>query len=311
MADGADKYAWAALTRTPGLRIGSLPDGIDPRDPLRDLAAFPPRAQAYLRSSARAASRAEARWLAQSGHDLLPYTDHRFPPVLRASGDCPIGLYIEGDAERLCDPQLAIVGSRNPTPQGGETAFSFAQFLARRGLTITSGLALGIDAAAHRGALAGGAATIAVVATGLDLVYPAVNRELAREVARSGALISEFPLGTAPLARNFPRRNRIIAALSLGTLVVEASLRSGSLITARLAAEFGREVFAIPGSIHNPQAKGCHELIRQGAKLTECAADILSELNFSSFCGAPQVPPGRPARLLSGRRAWTRTTKSC
>jgi DNA processing protein len=295
MPDGADKYAWAALTRTPGVRVGGLPVDLDPLDPLRKLAVFPPRARAYLAGPARRPSSTEVRWLADSRHDLLPFTDHRFPPVLRALSDCPVALYVDGDAERLCDPQLAIVGSRNPTPQGGETAFSFAQFLARRGLTITSGLAAGIDAAAHRGALAGGAATIAVLACGLDRVYPGLNRELAVEVAKSGALISEFPLGTAPLARNFPRRNRIIAALGLGTLVVEASPRSGSLITARLAAEFGREVFAIPGSIHNPLARGCHELIRQGAKLTESAPDILSELNFSIVCGAPHGAASPPA----------------
>jgi DNA processing protein len=180
----------------------------------------------------------------------------------------------------LAEPQLAIVGSRNPTNDGAETAKAFAMHLAGCGLVITSGLAQGIDAAAHRGALAAKGATIAVLGTGLDILYPSSNAQLAEQITAEGALVSEFPLGTPGRPANFPQRNRIIAGLSLGTLVIEAARQSGSLITARLAGERGREVFAIPGSIHNPLKRGCHQLIRQGAKLTETADDILSELNF-------------------------------
>jgi DNA processing protein len=187
-------------------------------------------------------------------------------------------LFVEGDAAALSLPQLAIVGSRNPTALGRDTAEQFAAHLAAAGLAITSGLALGIDAAAHRGALAGGGQTIAVTGCGLDVVYPSAHVALAGEIAARGALVSDLPTGTPPLKQHFPRRNRIISGLAVGTLVVEAALQSGSLITARLAAEQGREVFAIPGSIHNPMARGCHRLIRQGAKLVETADDIFAEL---------------------------------
>jgi DNA processing protein len=187
-------------------------------------------------------------------------------------------------------PQLAIVGARNPTASGSEMAFGFAEHLAGCGLTITSGLALGIDAASHRGALACGGTTVAVCGTGLDVIYPKAHRQLAAEIERNGALISEFPLGTPAAKANFPRRNRLISGLSLGTLVVEAAVQSGSLITARLAAEQGREVFAIPGSIHNPLARGCHRLIRQGAKLVETAEDIFEELR--PLVGVLQAPKG-------------------
>jgi DNA processing protein len=193
-----------------------------------------------------------------------------------------------GDAELLGLPQLAVVGARAASAQGLENAQAFAAELARRGLTITSGLALGIDAAAHRGALAAEGLTVAVCGNGLDRVYPARNRELAHAIAARGLLLSEFPAGVAPLRENFPRRNRIISGLALGVLVVEAARESGSLITARMAVEQGREVFAIPGSIHNPQARGCHALIREGAKLVETVDDILSEL-------APQLPAARAA----------------
>jgi DNA processing protein len=183
----------------------------------------------------------------------------------------------------LNDPQLSIVGSRNPTPGGRDIAFEFAESLAECGLGITSGLAEGIDSAAHRGALAAQGITLAVLGSGIDIIYPKNNRTLSEQIQFQGALISEFPLGTPPRRENFPQRNRIIAVLSLGTLVVEAARRSGSLITARLAGDHNKEIFAVPGSIHNPLSRGCHELIRQGAKLTETAADILSELNFSAF----------------------------
>lgn len=217
-------------------------------------------------------------WLEQAGASILPCTDPAFPALLRDVPGAPMLLFLRGDISLLASPQLAIVGSRNPTSEGRRNAEEFATYLANCGLTITSGMALGIDAASHRGALKAGGATIAVWGTGLDKPYPPRHRELAQEIAAHGLLVSEFPPGTPPLPQHFPRRNRIISGLSVGTLVVEATVASGSLITARLAAEQGREVFAIPGSIHNPMARGCHQMIRQGAKLVESAGDILEEL---------------------------------
>ncbi len=218
-------------------------------------------------------------WLAASDrHHIITLADSTYPTLLLEVADPPPLLFVNGDPAVLNLPQLGIVGSRNPSAGGQENARNFAKSLAQAGLAITSGLALGVDAAAHEGALAGGGVTIAVTGTGLDRVYPARHRELAHQIAATGALISEFPIGTPPLADHFPRRNRIISGMSLGALVVEAAPRSGSLITARLAAEQGREVFAIPGSIHNPLARGCHALIRQGAKLVETVEDILEEL---------------------------------
>lgn len=243
-------------------------------------------------------------WLADPDNHALTLHDPAYPPLLRQLSDAPPVLFVRGAVEVLGTPQLAIVGSRNPTPGGAETAYEFAAHLARAGLTITSGLALGIDAASHRGTLAADGVTIAVAATGLDRVYPASHRELAHDIVVRGALVSEFAPGTPPLPEHFPRRNRIISGLSLGTLVVEAALRSGSLITARHAAEQGREVFAIPGSIQNPLARGCHALIRQGAKLVETAKDIIEELgalaDFNTAAGAAQlsaVDPSRPASI--------------
>ncbi len=220
----------------------------------------------------------DLEWLGQPGNHLIPCTDPDYPVLLSQLPDAPPLLYVHGDPALLTVPQLAMVGSRNPTPSGRGTATDFARHLSAAGLVITSGLALGIDTASHQGALDADGPTIAVMGTGLDRVYPAANRSLARRIAEQGALVSEFPVGTPPLAENFPRRNRIISGLSLGTLVVEAALRSGSLISARLATEQGREVFAIPGSIHNTLARGCHALIRQGAKLVETAQDIIDEL---------------------------------
>jgi DNA processing protein len=217
-------------------------------------------------------------WLAEPQRHLVTWGDPDYPPLLRQIADPPIVLYVHGRRELLVQPQLAIVGSRNPTALGRQTATAFARRLAGTGLAITSGLALGIDAAAHGGALEAGGVTIAVCGTGLDRVYPPRNRDLAHAIAAGGALVSELPIGTPVRPGNFPVRNRIISGLSLGVLVVEAALRSGSLITARLAAEQGREVFALPGSIHSPMARGCHALIRQGAKLVETATDILEEL---------------------------------
>jgi DNA processing protein len=212
---------------------------------------------------------------------VLTLGDPAYPPLLLQTADPPLLLYLQGRPELLAERSLAVVGSRNPTVQGTDNARDFARALSHGGLVVVSGLALGIDGAAHEGALAagpGGAGTIAVVGTGLDIAYPSRHRGLARQIAESGTLVSEFAPGTPPMAANFPQRNRIIAGLSLGTLVVEAALRSGSLITARMALEAGREVFAIPGSIHSPQSKGCHALIQQGAKLVQTAGDIVDEL---------------------------------
>jgi len=299
-----DLAAWVTLSRAPGLDIRRLEDLLASagcasevlRLPAEHLAAagIGEAACQHLAQGAALGGN-ERRWLEQPGHHLLPFTDARYPPLLRVTGGGPLALYVCGEPERLLEPQLAIVGSRNPTPAGVENAFAFARQLALQGLAITSGLAQGIDAAAHRGALSVPAPTIAVVGTGIDLVYPRLHAELSRQIAADGALVSEFPLGMPPRAANFPRRNRLIAGLSLGTLVIEAAQRSGSLITARLAGEAGREVFALPGSIHNPLARGCHRLLRDGAKLTENAADILSELNFSCLRSAPPTVPSAAA----------------
>lgn len=219
-------------------------------------------------------------WSNEAGNAILTLADTAYPQCLLDAPDPPTVLYVKGRVELLNAPALAIVGSRNATPQGESNAEAFAAALANAGLTIVSGLALGIDAAAHRGGLRGVGSTIAVIGTGIDRVYPARNQALARDIAASGAIISEFPLGTPALRENFPRRNRVISGLARGCLVVEAAERSGSLITARLAGEQGRDVFAIPGSIHSPLSKGCHKLIKQGAKLVDNAGDILEELGL-------------------------------
>lgn len=232
-------------------------------------------------------------WLGGSGHELLAYTDKRYPQRLREISASPPALFCIGDIGLLDAPQIAIVGARSATAAGLENAQAFAEALANRGLVITSGLALGIDGAAHRGALAAGGGTIAVCGTGLDRVYPAQHRDLAHAIAGHGLLISEFLPGTPPKAEHFPRRNRLISGLALGVLVVEAARESGSLITARLAADQGREVFAIPGSIHNPLARGCHQLIRQGAKLVETVDDVFVELAgvLGSLLERPEAAP--------------------
>lgn len=236
---------------------------------------------------------ADLAWCVQPRRGLIAWTDPRYPQALREIAGRPPALFYRGDPELLSLPQIAIVGSRTATPQGLETAENFAQELARRGLAITSGLALGVDGAAHRGALAADGYTIAVCATGLDRVYPARHKALAEAIEARGLLLSEFAPGTAPRPENFPRRNRLISGLSLGVLVVEAARESGSLITARLAAEQGREVFAIPGSIHNVMARGCHRLIRQGAKLVETVDDILEEIGDQVGAWLRSAPPAR------------------
>lgn len=220
----------------------------------------------------------DKEWVKGTNNYIISQTSVHYPAMLKEIYDPPILLYLHGNPECLSNLQLSIVGSRNPTPDGRQCAFEFAHTLAKGGFTITSGLALGIDGAAHEGALAAGAPTIAVTGTGLDRVYPAAHRDLAHKIAEQGALISEFALGTSPLTHHFPRRNRIISALCTGCLVIEAALKSGSLITARHALEQGREVFAVPGSIHNALTKGCHLIIRDGAKLVENEQDIVDEL---------------------------------
>jgi len=221
---------------------------------------------------------ADLEWQQQDDNHIITLSDDAYPSLLRGIDTAPPVLYVHGILACLAMPQLAMVGSRNPSPDGDDNAYYFARSLASSGLVVTSGLAIGIDTAAHRGALSADGFTIAVAGTGLDRVYPASNRDLAHQIASSGALVSEFPLGSGVRRGNFPRRNRVLSGLSIGTVVVEATLRSGSLITARLAMEQGREVFAIPGSIHNPLARGCHRLLRDGAKLVETAADVLEEL---------------------------------
>ena len=244
---------------------------------------------------------ADLQWLQSPAHDLITATDPRYPERLGQLPGAPLALFTRGDPELLGRPQIAIVGARSATPQGLENAQAFAAELCRRGLVVTSGLALGVDAAAHRGALAAGGLTIAACATGLDRVYPARHRDLAHQIIEEGLLVSEFPTGVTARAESFPRRNRIISGLSLGVLVVEAANPSGSLVTARHAAEQGRELFAIPGSIHNPMARGCHRLIRDGAKLVETAADILEEI-------APQLGLFLPDAQTAGAEPPAETT---
>jgi DNA processing protein len=218
------------------------------------------------------------KWLEKDNAHVVTFADSAYPKQLLEISSPPAVLYAIGHLHWLNHPAIAMVGSRSATPQGEKNAEDFAQSLCEQGLCVVSGMALGIDGAAHRGALKANGATIAVVGTGLDIVYPARHRDLAHKIAERGLIISEFPLGTPSKAQNFPRRNRVISGLSLGCLVVEANIDSGSLITARLATEQGREVFAIPGSIHSPVTKGCHLLIKQGAKLVETTQDILEEL---------------------------------
>ena len=288
-----DSLAWTTLARTPGLEVSAIAAAIDrlgspqalvnaSAADLRELGLATPSRE-FLASRAAIPDAATQHWLSGQRHHLLPFPDPRFPRLLRELPQCPVALYVLGNPAVLNDPQLAVVGTRSPTAQGRDTAFDFAEHLAVRGLGITSGLAEGIDTSAHRGALRGQGITLGVLGTGIDRVYPESNAGLHDEISMLGALISEFPVGTPPRRGNFPRRNRLIAGLSLGTLVVEAARRSGSLITARLARALGRSVFAVPGSIHNPMSRGCHELIKAGARLVETADDIVAGLNFSAF----------------------------
>ncbi len=287
--------SWLALTHVPKLgpiRIHSLLDVFDNpsvilgagRSAWKD-AGMSEKMIQHLSTPDWDKVEAGLKWLEQENASILTLDDDRYPSMLKNIPDAPPVLYVLGSPEILKQPQLAIVGSRNPSHAGIDIAHDFAAYLTSMGMAVTSGMALGIDAAAHQGALDsmhkgtfGHGFTVAVTGTGLDRIYPANNRDLAHDIAKNGVLVSEYAPGTPPLPGNFPRRNRIISGLSMGVLVVEAALQSGSLITARLASEQGREVFAVPGSIHHPLAKGCHALIRQGAKLVETAEHILEEL---------------------------------
>ena len=299
MADEASLKAWLALSLTRGLggesarrllkEFGS-PDAIfaAPISSLKSVVKTDVAAE-ISRGIADETVDPALVWLEDNNNHIVTLADSDYPQALLNIPDPPLLLYVKGRLDLLNRPALAVVGSRSATPQGINNAEAFAKSLSDAGLCIISGMAHGIDAAAHRGALRGQGGSIAIVGTGLDIVYPAANRNLAHMLAQQGTLVSEFPLATPPLAANFPRRNRLISGMSLGCLVVEASLQSGSLITARLALEQGRDVFAIPGSIHAPQSKGCHALLKQGAKLVETAQDILEEL------GGMLASPAQPS----------------
>jgi len=289
-SDAAETHAWLALSRLPCVPPADIRAAIDAAggaaglvrsliDGSDDL-SLPPVTRETLREATRRPDAAVERWLDDPRHHLLTYGDAGYPAALAKITGPPLVLYVDGDVDALHLPQLAIVGSRRPTSAGRELAHRFGAEFGRAGLAVTSGLALGIDAAAHRGALSGGGRTVAVCGTGLGSVYPPEHARLAREIADQGALVSEFPLDFPPRASHFPQRNRVISGLSLGVLVVEAALRSGSLITARMAGEQGRAVFALPGSVHNPMARGCHRLIRDGAVLVESPGDVVAELDF-------------------------------
>ncbi|MFA5081083.1 MAG: DNA-processing protein DprA [Hydrogenophilaceae bacterium] len=299
-----DVLPWLALAAIPGLGPESARRLLEAYPSIGSVFATPasqliPLVGAKLAAALSqpinpAVHQATLDWLSAPDAHLITWLDPAYPEPLRSLPDPPMWLYLKGNPAVLNRPLFAIVGSRNATPQGKRDAEAFARSLAEAGLTIVSGLADGIDTAAHKGGLAGNGCGVAVVGTGLDRVYPARNRELAHRLAAGGAMVSEFPLGTPPKPGHFPRRNRIISGLSMGVLVVEAAPQSGSLITARLAAEQGREVFAIPGSIHSSLAKGCHQLIKQGAKLVESAADIVEELNLP-WAMAMAAKTGEPA----------------
>jgi DNA processing protein len=281
--------------------FGSPQAVLEATDPARREVVGPLQATALVAPSegVEALIAATLAWLEAAGPEpraVITLGDPRYPRALLDAPDPPLLLYAQGRFELLQADSIAVVGSRNPTPQGTENARAFSSHLSHAGLAVVSGMALGVDAAAHAGGLEGDSSTVAVVGTGLDRVYPRRNLSLAHRIADKGLIVSEYSLGTPPLAPNFPSRNRIIAGLSRGTLVVEAALKSGSLITARLANEAGREVFAIPGSIHSPQARGCHALIKQGAKLVETAQDVLDELRPAL---APPTPISQGALDLA------------
>lgn len=310
--------AWLRLATTPGVARGvarkllaafGSPERVlaADDDTLRALAGtdvVQALRQADPRDDARLA--ATQRWLSTddggAAHDIVTLGDSRYPALLLETADPPLLLFTLGRVELLCAPGVAIVGSRLATPQGLDNARAFARFLSGHQLTIVSGLATGIDGAAHEGGLAGPGSTVAFVGTGLDRAYPSEHRPLMRRIAEQGLVVSEYPLGTPPIPENFPRRNRLIAGIAQGTLVVEAAIRSGSLITARMALEGGRDVFAIPGSIHSAQSRGCHRLIQEGAKLVECGDDVLRELRsgVASEARRATLSPAQPSLFAAG-----------
>jgi DNA processing protein len=295
--------AWLTLTLTEGVGPATARDLLAAFGPPQEVLEASFTALAKVAGSAvaerlkasdaarGAAVDATLAWVQAPQNHILTLADAQYPQALLQAPDPPAVLYAKGDLALLTRPAVAIVGSRNATAQGLANAEQFARTLSNAGVAVISGLALGIDGAAHRGALQGPGATIAITGTGQDIVYPSKHRELAHEIARAGLILSEFALGTKPLAGNFPRRNRLIAGLSRGVLVVEAATQSGSLITARLAGDLGREVLAIPGSIHSPQSRGCHQLIKQGAKLVESAQDVLEELHLGATHLATEEAP--------------------
>jgi DNA processing protein len=288
MTDDDELLAWLTLLRAPGLggaglrallqRAGSARAICHDARKLRASAGLEQAALEWIAHPDAVRLDADLAWLAQPGHRLLRCEEADFPPQLETIPQPPAALFVAGDPAVLLGPQVAIVGARSASAQGLATARDFARTLSRAGLTVTSGMADGIDGAAHAAAMEAGGQTVAVIGTGPDLIYPRKHRDLAARIVEQGAIVGEFPPGTEARPDHFPRRNRLIAGLSLGTLVVEAGLQSGSLITARLAVEAGREVFALPGSIHNPLAKGCHRLIRDGARLVETAAEVIEAL---------------------------------
>lgn len=311
----AEAKEWLILVRVPGIgpvrylrlleQFGSPAAILAASRQALQAAKLPEPTIAFVQKPDWSLIEPDLAWLQQADNHLISWNDQNYPSQLQQTEHAPPVLYVHGDPEVLSLPQLAIVGTRSPSPDGERTAYDFSHYLAKSGLTISSGLARGIDAAAHAGALHGEGLTIAVMGTGLDRVYPAANRELAHKIAvQGGALISELAIGTPALAQNFPRRNRLISGLALGVLVVEAAQKSGSLITAHMAIEQGREVFAIPGSINNPLARGCHQLLRQGAKLVETVSDILEELApvlsqhsiIESLASAQPEPPEKPEK---------------
>lgn len=305
MSRGPGLAAWLTLALTPGLGASAtrrllkefgLPENVlaakrsalerfAPSEVLRGLDA----------ADTQSAVERSLEWAQSPGCHIVPLSDPAYPRLLYEIPDPPTLLFARGEMSFANRPALAIVGSRNATPQGAANAESFAKAFSASGITVISGLALGIDAAAHRGGLTGEGSTVAVLGTGVDVLYPARNAALAEQIAERGLLLSEFSLGTQPIAHHFPRRNRLISGIARGVLVVEAAVASGSLITARAALEQGRDVFAIPGSIHSPLAKGCHGLIKSGAKLVDCVEDVLSELGDWRHASTLELPPAQSA----------------
>lgn len=323
----ANLLHWLAFLRAPGLSaakrramydtLGGIDAVINITGPQAMALRVSAESVTALKRPAQRMLEQDLAWLSCGARSLIGIGDPRYPALLARAPDAPVAVFVEGSIERLALPSIAIVGSRGATKLGSDFASALASAFSAAGLTVVSGLALGIDTSAHLGALVGPGSTAAVLATGLDRMYPKQNLALAqRIVAEGGTLISEMPLGTAPLPALFPQRNRIISGLSLGVVVVEASVQSGSLVTARFAGEQGREVFAVPGSIHNPMARGCHQLIRQGAKLVESAADVFSELapmiqgDMFSLARRPERPTRETQQSPNGASAVKRSARA-